>query len=426
MVYAPPSDPRFIAYRVLESVLDRGQAFDHVLENSPGLGRLDVRDRGFVRLLTATVLRHLGTLDHAVTGALSHDDLPSSAWHVLRLGLAQLHYLRTPPHAAISTSVDLAGVVAPRLKGLVNAVLRRHESLVFDDSPSINLPDWLWSRWIATYGAEVATDMADACAHEAPLDLTVKAEAAYWAEALNARIMPMGTLRREPGGAVQALPGFEDGAWWVQDLAASLPVRLMGDLSGRTVYDLCAAPGGKTAQLAAAGADVTAVDRAAPRCKRLHDNLARLRLKAETVTADAAGWAPSAKADAVLLDAPCLATGTLRRHPDIPYLKTKADLDTLVALQARLLDHAATLLRPGGMLVYCTCSLEPEEGERQVESFLSRTPGFTRNTIQPAELPGLEMAVTPTGDLRMLPHYLADQGGIDGFYIARLAAPPAA
>jgi 16S rRNA (cytosine967-C5)-methyltransferase len=422
----PPQDARFIAYRVLESVLDRGQAFDHVLENSPGLSRLEPRDRGFVRLLTATVLRHLGTLDHAVTSALTHDDMPSSAWNVLRMGLTQLHYLKTPPHAAISTSVDLAAIVAPRLKGLVNAVLRRHESLAFDDSPAVNLPDWLWARWVAHYGEPTAMAMAEACAHEAPLDITVKAEAPFWAEALNATIMPMGTLRRDPGGGVVGLPGFEEGAWWVQDLAASLPVGLMGDVSGKTVYDLCAAPGGKTAQLAAGGAKVTAVDRAANRLRRLQDNLGRLRLTADTVIADATAWTPSAKADAILLDAPCLATGTLRRHPDIPWLKTAADLEALVALQARLLDHAATLLQPGGTLVYCTCSMEPEEGEQQVESFLARTPGMARRAITPAELPGLEMAVTAEGDVRILPHYLAGQGGIDGFYIARLAAQPPA
>ena len=425
MLTPPVQDSRIIAYRVLESVLDRGQAFDHVLENAPGLLRLDGRDRGFVRLLTTTVLRHLGTLDHAVTGALSHDDLPSSAWHVLRLGLAQLRYLQTPPHAAISTSVDLAGIVAPRLKGLVNAVLRRHASLNFDESPAVNLPEWLWSRWVATYGEQEAVATAQACAQEAPLDITVKADPPHWADALNATVMPMGTLRRDPGGAVQSLPGFTEGAWWVQDLAASLPVRLMGDLAGKTVYDLCAAPGGKTAQLAAAGGFVTAVDRAAPRLKRLADNMGRLRLDVETVVADATGWKPAQRADAILLDAPCLATGTLRRHPDIPWLKTQADLDALVALQARLLDHAATLLKPGGSLMYCTCSLEPEEGEQQVAAFLSRHAHFRRDPVRPDELPGLEQAVSPDGDVRMLPHYLAEQGGVDGFYSARLAANPA-
>ena len=414
------SDTRYAAYRILTQVLDRRQGFDGVLEADEVLARFSGRDRGFVRLLTATVLRRLGTLDKAIEGALTIPDLDPSARHVLRIGLAQLRYLHTPPHAAISTAVDLAQNVSPRLKGFVNAVLRRHAELDWDESPSAALPAGLFRRWVTAYGEEQAAAIALALRVEPPLDITVKSDPSGWAARLTAFMMPLGTLRREVE-AVQALPGFAEGEWWVQDLAASLPVKLMGDLAGRTVYDLCAAPGGKTAQLAAAGAQVTAVDRSAQRLKRLKENMDRLRLQVTTVDADAALW-QAPPADAVLLDAPCLATGTIRRHPDIPWLKSAQDLESLAALQSRLLDRAATLVRPGGMLVYCTCSLEPEEGERQVEAFLARHAGFRRNAITATELPKFEMLVTPEGDLRALPCYLPEQGGMDGFYVARLAA----
>jgi 16S rRNA (cytosine967-C5)-methyltransferase len=452
-------DSRLAALRVLEAVLDRRQPFDHVLEHENLLAHLEPRDRAFARLLSATVLRRLGTLDGAIRGALTQDTLPKPIWHVLRLGLGQLRYLKTPPHAAISTSVDLANEVEPRLKGLVNAILRKHESLAYDETPSINLPSWLWTRWVEAYGEDKATAIAATALEEAPLDITVACDPAGWSGKLDARIMPLGTLRREAGGSVADMPGFAEGAWWVQDIAASLPVKLLlnsplprgeADAPGAAgegtdgfnpltqpsprgrgedrplVFDLCAAPGGKTAQLAASGARVVAVDRSPQRLKRLQANMQRLKLDVMTQVADAAAFAWTEKADAILLDAPCLATGTLRRHPDIPYLKTQEDLEALVALQARLLDHAATLLKPGGTLVYCTCSLEPEEGERQVESFLARHPGFVRVPVTAAELPGMEMLVTLSGDVRALPHYLEGKGGMDGFYVARLAATPLA
>jgi 16S rRNA (cytosine967-C5)-methyltransferase len=415
------SDTRYAAYRILTQVLDRRQSLDGVLEADEVLARFSTRDRGFVRLLTATVLRRLGTLDHAIEGALTIPDLDPSARHVLRIGLVQLRYLHTPPHAAISTAVDLAQNVCPRLKGFVNAVLRRHADLTWDESPSAALPAGLFRRWVAAYGEDRAAAIALALREEPPLDITVKADPDGWAARLGATVMPLGTLRRDVE-TVHALPGFAEGEWWVQDLAASLPVKLMGDLAGRTVYDLCAAPGGKTAQLAAAGAQVTAVDRSPQRLKRLKENMARLRLQVATVDADAVLW-QAPPADAVLLDAPCLATGTIRRHPDIPWQKSAQDLESLAALQSRLLDRASMRVKPGGMLVYCTCSLEPEEGERQVEAFLARNAGFRRNPIATVELPGLEMLLTSEGDLRALPCTLTEQGGMDGFYVARLAAP---
>ncbi|MEI7610759.1 MAG: RsmB/NOP family class I SAM-dependent RNA methyltransferase, partial [Rhodospirillaceae bacterium] len=276
--------------------------------------------------------------------------------------------------------------------------------------------------WSAAYGPDTARAIAEAHLHEAPLDLTLKnpAESALWAERLEAEVLATGSLRRAAGGAVAELPGFADGGWWVQDAAAALPATLFGDLAGRRVYDLCAAPGGKTAQLAALGAQVTAVDRSAPRLERLATNLARLGLAAATVAADAALWQPEESADAILLDAPCSATGTIRRHPDIPHLKDRADVAKLAALQRRLLARAVALLKPGGTLVYTVCSLQPEEGEEQIAALLAAGAPVSRRPLVAGEAGVPDAALTAAGDLRTLPCHLAALGGMDGFFVARL------
>jgi 16S rRNA (cytosine967-C5)-methyltransferase len=413
-------DPRTIALELLQAVLEQHLAFDQVLETHAGLGRLESRDRAFVRLLVATVLRHLGTLDHAIDSGLKKPDIPLIAREVLLLGLVQLRYLQTPPHAAISTTVGLLDRRAPGLKGLVNAVLRRWETLEFVEHPEVNLPEWLWQRWIEAYGIETAGGIAEALLAEPPLDLSGRDDGPKWAAELQAQELPLGTLRRAVAGPVHELPGYTEGAWWVQDLAASLPVKLLGEVRGKTVYDLCAAPGGKTMQLAAAGGIVTAVDRSGGRLKRLRENLARTKLTANIVEADAALWQPPELADAIILDAPCSATGTIRRHPDIPWLKSDDDVAKLAALQTRLLAHAATLLKPDGILIYCTCSLEPEEGERQMDRFAVGNPLLIPDPIQAGELPGLETLLNARGEVRALPSHLPEYGGIDGFFIARL------
>jgi 16S rRNA (cytosine967-C5)-methyltransferase len=413
-------DPRVVAHDLLQAVLEQKLAFDQILESHAGLRQLEGRDRAFARLLVATVLRHLGTLDHAIDSGLKKPDIPLIAREALLLGLAQLRYLETPPHAAISTTVGLLDRRAPGLKGLVNALLRRWETLAFDESPASNLPEWLWRRWQVTYGAETAAAIAVGILQEPPLDLSVKADAAGWAERLPAQTLPLGTLRRAIDGPVHELPGYDEGAWWVQDLAASLPVKLLGDVRGKIVYDLCAAPGGKTMQLAAAGANVTAVDRSGGRLKRLRENLVRTQLSATIVEADAAQWQPPEPAEAIIIDAPCSATGTVRRHPDIPWLKGDRDVATLAALQTRLLDQAATMLKPGGIAIYCTCSLEPEEGERQLDRFAAGNQALIPDPILPEELPGLEMLLNAQGQVRALPSHLPELGGIDGFFIARL------
>ncbi len=430
---APPGLPaRQIAADILEGVLRRARAFDEELEqHSAALSALEERDRALVRMLAATVLRRLGTLK-GIVGAMLKSPLPPEIARVdtaLLLGAAQILFLDVPDHAAVDLSVRLVQAErhAARYAGLVNAVLRRiaregKRDLANLDTLALDTPHWLITRWAQHYGAQTTRAIAAANLHEPALDISVKSDPDHWAQRLGGRVMPNGTVRLIAHGPVTALPGFAEGAWWVQDAAASLPMRLLGDVSGKSVADLCAAPGGKAAQLANAGAHVTAVDRSAPRLKRLTENFVRLGLKAETVTADAAAW-NGGPFDAILLDAPCMATGTIRRHPDIPWLKGETDLAKLVALQRRLLDHAVSLLKPGGTMVYCTCSLEPEEGENQIAELLGRDARVRRKPIEAAEVADSAF-VTEAGDMRTLPCHWPDPdsrfAGLDGFYAARL------
>ena len=418
---------RGIALDLLREVLRKSVPLDDALEAHPGLAELEPRDRAFVRMLVATVLRRLGQIDALIEQSLSKPGLPKAAVQdVLRLGVAQLLFLGTPAHAAVDTSVELvAERQGPPYKGLVNAVLRRLNTegpalATAQDAGRLNTPDWLWLSWRQAYGTARARGIVDAHLREAPLDITAKADPAGWVGPLEARLLPTGTLRREAGGAVTELPGFAEGAWWVQDMAAALPATLFGDLRGRLAYDLCAAPGGKTAQLAARGARVVALDRSAKRLERVGQNLARLGLEATRITADAAGWTPEEPADAVLLDAPCTATGAIRRHPDVQRLKSAEDVAKLARAQSRLLAHAVDLTAPGGTLVYCTCSIQPEEGEEQIERLLAKDDRVERRPIDPAELGGLAELVNERGEVRSLPGMLRALGGIDGFFVARL------
>jgi 16S rRNA (cytosine967-C5)-methyltransferase len=434
----PGLPARRIAADILDGVLRRKIAFDEQLSGRaahPGLATLADRDRALMRRLTATVLRRLGTLRHIVGGFLDKG-FPADAPRIetiLLLGAAQILWLEVPDHAAVDLSVRLAQADrrAARYAGLVNAVLRRvaqNREAGLASATVLDTPPWLLARWTKTYGRDTARAIAEANGHEPALDLTVKADAADWAEHVHGRVLATGTVRTLAHGAISLLPGFAEGAWWVQDAAAALPAHLFGDLRDKRVADLCAAPGGKTAQLAFAGAHVTAVDRSAPRLSRLSENLARLSLKAEVVAADALEWQPESSNggpfDAVLLDAPCSSTGTIRRHPDVPWLKGEADLAVLTSLQQRLLDRAVGLLKPGGTLVYCVCSLEPEEAEQQVATLLARNASVTRRPLAAADVFGCSEFVNAEGDLRTLPTQLPDPdprwGGIDGFYAARL------
>ena len=427
---------RRAAIELLSAVIDKKQPLDDILSRSPATGwmfDLPQRDRALARAIVATSLRRRGEIDRVLDTFLERGmpDKAGKLYPILLSGAAQLLFLKTPPHAAIDLAVRLAqwDSRARRYDKLVNAVLRRvakeGEAIASSlDAPRVNTPDWLWARWVARYGEDCAHAVAAANLIEPPLDLTVKSDPQHRASEMSGRVLPNGSVRLLPKGRIEALPGFERGAWWVQDVAASLPAHLMGGVAGKRVADLCAAPGGKTAQLALAGASVVAVDISKTRLKMLAANLARLGLAATALAADAATWAPDERFDAVLLDAPCSSTGTIRRHPDIPYLKSPKDIEALTALQARLLDNAAALLKPGGTLVYSTCSLELVEGEAQIAALLARNSGVQVDPIPPGDVFGQADWLQSPGFLRTFPYQLdlgtPEWSGMDGFFAARL------
>ncbi|HET6196354.1 MAG TPA: transcription antitermination factor NusB [Acetobacteraceae bacterium] len=407
------ADPtRASAFDLLTAVLDRHRTLEEALDALPPLAP---RDRAAAHRLAAAVLRRLGTLD-AVLEPYLRKAPPEPARHVLRLGAAGLLLLATPPHAAVATSVALARArgLAP-LAALVNAVLRRvaeagPAALAELDGPRLDTPAWLWTSW-----GEQARGIAIANQQEAPLDLTLRPGSLPPA----GMILPTGSVRFPVGTHVTEIAGFAAGDFWVQDAAAALPARLLAVRASERVADLCAAPGGKTAQLAAAGASVLAVERDAARLARLRENLRHWRLQAECVQADAATWSPGERLDAVLLDAPCSATGTIRRHPDVPHIKRPRDVRALTETQDRLLLAAAGMLRTGGRLVYSVCSLQPDEGEARVQAAIARG-GLRHDPFAPEELAALPEARTADGFLRTLPGMWAERGGMDGFFAARL------
>jgi 16S rRNA (cytosine967-C5)-methyltransferase len=420
---------RKLAAYLLRAVLHSRHPFDDVFAVSAtkaAFASLEFRDRAFARAIAAMALRRLGQIEDLLARFLKRP-LPEDAFEahfILVAGAAQLAFMEVAPHAAISLAVEQAKAsrASQRYAGLINAVLRKAATdagaiLAGQDAGKLNTPAWLFGRWTRHYGEAAARKIVAAHLEEPALDLSVKADAADWAARLGGTVLPPGTVRLAHKGRVEDIEGYPEGAWWVQDAAATLPALLLGDVRGVRVADLCAAPGGKTAELAARGADVTAVDISPSRVRRLKENLGRLGLEAKTVQANAAEWSAPEPFDAVLLDAPCSATGTIRRNPDIPYLKAEADIEALSATQGRLLDHALDLLKPGGRLVYATCSLEAEEGEAQIERLLKARPDVALLPIRRNE-PGIPAeCVTPIGMLRTLPFHC---GGMDGFFAARL------
>ncbi|MEP0338321.1 MAG: 16S rRNA (cytosine(967)-C(5))-methyltransferase RsmB [Alphaproteobacteria bacterium] len=420
-------DARAAALDLLQGVIRRKQALDQQMTGG-AFAALDPRGRAFAHNLIATALRRLGQIDALIASCLEKP-LPANArtaQDILRLGAAQLLFTGTADHAAVDTAVDLARARGQgRLAKLVNAVLRRlqregGDALTGQDAARLNTPDWLWQAWEAAYGADICRAIAESHLSPAPLDITVKDDAAGWAERLGGTALSDRSLRLTDAAPVPELPGFAEGAWWVQDRAAALPVRLLGDVAGLSVLDLCAAPGGKTAQLAAAGARVTALDRSEKRLETLARNLDRLGLQVETVAADALSWDAPTRFDAILLDAPCSATGTIRRHPDLPHLKRPEDTAKLADLQDRLLARAAGWVRPGGVLVFATCSLQPEEGPERIRAFLSRQADFKTEPATTGESGVTPDMLSPEGWLRTLPCMAAGIGGMDGFFAAVL------
>ncbi len=420
--HRPPAglEARRAALRLVEAALARRGGMEDA--DGSNLAALDSRDRGFARTLALTTLRWQGPIDRVLAARLRKPP-PDAVIRLLRLGAAQILALDTPPHAAVSTTLALAGETpgAKMLIKLINAVLRgldRERPVI---EPASFIPDWLFARWRAAYGEETALALAGRVAEEPATDLSLKTPdaAGALAEAVEGVVLPGHTVRSALRGDVSTWPGFDEGGWWVQDAAAAIPARLLAPEPGQTALDLCAAPGGKTLQLAAMGAQVTALDRSAKRLERVRANLERTGLKAEVLTADAASWTDKREFDAVLLDAPCSATGTFRRHPDVLWTCKPGDIASLAADQSRLLDSAAGRVRPGGRLVYCVCSLEPEEGESQVQAFLTRHPEMRLEPVQPGEGGAPAEAIDARGAVRLMPSLTEPAGGMDGFYIAR-------
>lgn len=421
----PAGPPGFAARRaaaeLVEGVLRHNRRLsDQTGEGGP-LARLGPADRARAQALAATVLRHLPAIDRVLDAFLRRRPA-ARALTALRLAAAEMLVDGVPPHAATDAAVTLTrGHPKSRhLAPLVNAVARRLAAegpARWAEIPPRRLPPWLEAPVVAAWGEAAADTIAQVQGGRPPIDLTPKApdEAESLADRLGGDLLPTGSIRLAPRVQVSTLPGYEEGEWWVQDAAAALPAQMLGIRPGERVLDLCAAPGGKTLQLAASGGLVTALDISTPRLGRLHENLARTGLEAEIVVADALAWTPDAAFGAILIDAPCSATGTIRRHPDLPHLRSAGDIAPLLTLQAALLDRAWTWLRPGGRLVYAVCSLLPAEGEEQVAAFLQRSPGAQR--LRP-DLALPEGWLDAEGALRTRPDFWAESGGVDGFHAA--------
>jgi 16S rRNA (cytosine967-C5)-methyltransferase len=416
------AESRLAAAELLHLTLDKRRTLDEAMELSETYGELEGSDRGFARAIASSALRHLGWIDETVQPFLSR---PLAATGIeiralIRAGAAQVWFLDVAPHAAVNATVDAARLTKGARSGgsFLNAALRRVSEATppGETLPAENIwPAWLRARLTDSLGTDGARALANAQRGEPALHLTAAREPATLAALIGGPLLPSGSVEA-PGGAIEEIPGFAEGTWWVQDQAAALPAKLLAAKPGERVLDLCAAPGGKTLQLAAAGAFVTALDRSAPRLDRLHENLARTGLKADVIVADGETWSPEAPFDKILLDAPCSALGTLRRHPEGAWIKTEADVARFPAVQARLLAAAARLLAPGGTVVYCVCSPIAAEGRDVVNAALT-SGSLVRVPVSAAECPGFEDCVTPEGDVLTLPGPSRD---CDAFYIARL------
>ena len=461
---APPSQTRLFAARAVQLVLRDKVTLEAAFEMQMGYNDLDGRDRAFARLIAATTFRRWGQIS-AVLKPMLKSKPPVFVMAVLETAVAQILFLDTGPHAAVSEAVNVlkASGSTRGFSGLTNAVLRRvageGKALAGATAPSGNFPRWLTNSWEKAYGRVTVRKIALQLIKDPPLDLSVKSDPLGWADKLGGIVLPTGSVRLPKIGDVTALEGFGDGEWWAQDIAASLPVKVLaegfgskeGDLSGKRVLDMCAAPGGKTMQLANLGAQVTAIDISEKRLGRLHENLARTKLEAQVIAADGRHWKKAkdeaaqdvesqdvegqdaesqdaeimgveseAQFDAVLLDAPCSATGTFRRHPDVLFNKAHTDIGKLASLQDKLMLAMADHVAPGGQLIYCVCSLQPDEGAPRIKHFLKNRTDFRLNPVlEDSSLQGLGV-VTPEGFVRSLPHYLGTEGGMDGFFIARL------
>lgn len=424
------------AAKLLSAVIDKHAPLDGLTDaqgGNPAYLALEERDRLLVRAILNAALRHRRTIEALIAARLQRP-LPGKAQalvHLLHVGAAQMLFLDVPDSAAVDLAVSHAHADprTARFAGLVNGVLReigrrKERALPAALAASRDAPDWLIARLEATYGEAETAAILEAHRHEPPIDFTVRADAEGWAERLGGIVLPTGSVRvARLTAAVPALPGYDEGAWWVQDAAASLPARLFGDVAGLRIADLCAAPGGKTAQLAIAGAKVTAVEKSASRARRLESNLQRIGVEVALKVGDLFDLDPAETFDAVLLDAPCSSTGTIRRHPDVAWTKTPDDVANLAELQFRMAAFAMRLVRPGGLMVFSNCSLDPREGEEVARRLAAAVEDCVPASLAPGEAPGIDPFITPEGFLRTTPAGLARPdprlSGMDGFFAAR-------
>lgn len=427
-----PNTREIAASQIVE--IDQGSRLDEITAKyekpSSILSRLEQRDKAFVRLMTRVTLRRLGQIDdiinHFLKRPLHKKNIKQRA--LLRVGVAQLVFLKTPPHAAVNATVAAAG--KDPLKGLINAILHRvseqgEEIVNNQDVARLNSPNWLWNQLENSYGSEIARDIITAQLAEPPTDLTLKKSSFPIKNKLVGEILAPSTIRIYDAGKIDELPGYDEGDWWVQDFAATLPaIILLNALSKKpkdsTIADLCAAPGGKTAQLALSGSTVFSVEYNQDRIKKIESNITRLKLNVNLVFEDVTKWSPSEKFDGILLDAPCSATGTIRRHPDLPWRKNLASASNLLPTQDALLKAAVKHLKPKGVLVYCVCSLDQREGKDRIANLLNTNPNLHPLPILPSEIGGLKEAITENGNVQTLPCHLVEKGGMDGFFISRL------
>ncbi len=422
---------RRVACALFDQIIFDGATLDRAFSDEVDFTALNQLDRALARMIVTTAIRRLGQIDDILNTCMDgKTPSPQELQTLLRLSVAQIIFMKIPDHAAVNIAVDLAKSIGlDRQKGLVNAVLRRvvregKDVTTRQDIPRLNIPAWMRKDWEKQFGRRAAQAIAQASLTEAPLDLRARDPETQEkiAADVGGIVLPNGTIRiGDPRGTLEKWAGYTDGTWWVQDAAAALPVMLMGDLSGKKAIDLCAAPGGKTAQMAALGADVVALDRSSARLATLRQNLDRLHLadQVHVMAADASDWIPDDPADIVLLDAPCTATGTLRRNPDILHHRTDEDVLRMTGLQIRLLNNAARMVRPGGLLIYAVCSLQAREAEDQAGDFLRRHPDFDRIPVRAAEIGGWAELIDKNGDIRVLPTHFPDLGGMDGFFSVR-------
>lgn len=422
-------DSRVASLYILKKILDEKSTIESAIDNLSH--KINPGDRGFIRHLVTTTIRRLGQLDkiidHLTKTKLGNTQM--AVRHILRLGITQLLYMDVPAYAAVDSAVRLVEEKLSKklhyLKKAVNAILRnvdrdREQLLKKFGNTRLNFPNWLLKSWDARYGNASVKEIIAVCLEEAPLDITLKPElnADDWANSLGGKVVRDHTIRLEKSGKINDLPGYEEGEWWVQDIAATLPVALLGAQKGDVLLDLCAAPGGKTAQSAAKGVIVTAVDMSHKRLKRLAENMSRLGLKVDVTTSDVLEFTPKEPANFILLDAPCSSTGTIRRHPEILQGREYKEVKELAEIQSKMLDHVSIFMKKGSVLIYSVCSMEKEEGPDQIKALLERDRSLKRKEILKEELVGFEQAILETGDVQTLPHFM--KGGMDGFFIARL------